>query len=206
MHTKDLARALRAFAIITDFQRSQELHRLAALIDRGRDETIAARVKRMTPSVQYPARLKETLEALAVGLRVTGAVKPSANIHELLKLFAGRSGASLDDFCAAICLLPTPLKGSKRRFKTANADVANDICSKLAPLVDDPDAFRTCLEAVAVSSPAGTATWTLVASLIVGFNRSYRDRKSAIRAISNHVDARALGETTDPELERIRPQ
>jgi hypothetical protein len=33
MHTKDLARALRAFAEIADFDRSQELHRLAAFFD-----------------------------------------------------------------------------------------------------------------------------------------------------------------------------
>lgn len=206
MHTKDLAKALRAFAMITDFERSQELHHFAALVDRGRDETIAARVKRMTPSVQHPARLKETLEAVAVGLRAMGAIKPSATIHELLKLFAGRPGASVDDFCVAVCLLPPPLLGSMRRFKAANAAAANDICSKLARLVDDPGAFHAGLHAVAASSPAGTATWTLVANRLIGINRTYRDRKSAIRAICNHVEARAMGASTEFKREHIRPQ
>lgn len=192
MHTKDLASALRAFAAIADFDRSYELHSLAVVLDRGRDETIAARVKRMSPSDQYPARLKETLDSVATGLRAAGAVRSSSSIRELLKIFTGRPGASVDDFCAAICLPAAAQGGGARRFKSQNTALANDICSDLTPYIDDADVFRARLDALTISTPAGIATWTLVANRIVGNNRTYRDRKSAIRAILNYVEARTL--------------
>lgn len=192
MHTKELANALRAFAAIADFDRSYEMHRLAAVLDRGRDETIAARVKRMSPTDQHPGRLKETLDAIAAGLRAAGAVRASSSIRELLKVFTGRPGASVDDFCAAICL-PTASQGvGARRFKSQNTALANDICSDLTPYIDDAEVFRVHLDALTIAMPAGIATWTLVANRLIGNNRTYRDRKSAIRAILNYVEARAL--------------
>lgn len=192
MHTKELAIALRALAAIADFDRSYEMHRLAAVLDRGRDETIAARVKRMSPADQHPNRLKETLEAIAAGLRATGAARASTAIRELLKVFTGRPGGAVDDFCAAICLPAPPQGVGARRFKSQNAALANDICSDLTPYIDDAEAFRGHLEALAVATPAGIATWTLVANRLVGNNRTYRDRKSAIKAILNYVEARSL--------------
>ncbi|MBS0253327.1 MAG: hypothetical protein JSR78_19885 [Proteobacteria bacterium] len=192
MHTKELASALRAFAAIADFDRSYELHSLATVLDRGRDETIAARVKRMSPSDQHPARLKETLDSIAAGLRAAGALRGSSSIRELLKVFTGRPGASVDDFCAAICLPTVVQGGGARRFKSQNTALANDICSELAPHIDDAEVFRARIDALTLSTPAGIATWTLVANRIVGNNRTYRDRKSAIRAILNYVEARAL--------------
>ncbi|WP_423414658.1 hypothetical protein RLW55_15495 [Hyphomicrobium sp. B1] len=192
MHTKDFASALRAFAAIADFDRSYELHRLAAVLDRGRDETIAARVKRMSPSEQYPGRLKETLDTIAVGLHASGAVKASSSVRELLKIFTGRPGASVDDFCTSICLPPAPQGVGARRFKSQNAALANDICSELAPYIDDAEVFRIRLDALIAARPAGIATWTLVANRLVGNNRTYRDRKSAVRAIFNYIEARSL--------------
>jgi hypothetical protein len=192
MHTKDLAKALRAFAAIADFERSQELDRLATFIDRGTNETIIARVKRMSPSSAYPARLKDTLESIAVGLRATGAAKPSAAIYELLGIFGGRPGASVEDFCSAICHPSTVVSASARRFKSANPAIANDLFSELAPLLNDPEGIRALLATLSTSPVAGTATWTLVANRIIGNRRTYRDRKSAVAAISKYVEARFL--------------
>lgn len=206
MHTKELARALRAFAAVADFDRSQELYRLAAQLDRGRNETIGAWIKHMSASRQHPGRLKETLDAIAEGLRAMGAVKASAEITELLKLFAGRPGATLDDFLAEISSPPASQGPSARCFKAANTNLANDICSELAFYIDDPEAFRSRLESLAVVSPAGTATWTIVANRLIGNNRAYRDRKAAIRAIKEHVEARALSATFTSQVEPSRPQ
>lgn len=206
MHTKDFAGALRAFAAIADFDRSYELHRLAVVLERGRDETIAARVKRMSLPEQYPGRLKETLDAIAAGLHASGAVKASSSVRELLKIFTGRPGASVDDFCAAICLPPAQQGVGARRFKSQNAALANDICSELAPYIDDADVFRIRLDALIAATPAGIATWTLVANRLVGNNRTYRDRKSAVRAILNYIEARSLIAPLARGLELSGPQ
>jgi hypothetical protein len=187
MHTKELAHALRTFAAIADFDRSQELHRLAALLDRGQNETIAARLKRMSPADSYPLSLKETLESIAAGLRVSGAAKSSAAFSDLLRLFKGRPGASIDEFCASVCA-PAEQSVIIRRFKAANSRLANDICSALAGKTGNLAAFFKQLDDLAVTSPAGTATWTLVANRVIGNRRIYRDRKSAIRAIKKHAE------------------
>jgi hypothetical protein len=182
------------------------VHRFAAFLDRGSSETINARVRRMSQSTLYPVHLKDALEAIALGLRATGAVKPSGAVYELLSVFGGRPGASVDDFCAAICRSSAPVAGNARRFKTANPAVANDIFLELEPLLDSPERVQARLAILSTSSLAGTATWTLVANRVIGDRRTYRDRNSAIRAIVKHVESRLLLDQTDSDGGRPRPQ
>jgi hypothetical protein len=189
MHTKDLARALRAFANIADFDRSQELHRLAVFLERGRNETIAARLKRTRSSARYPARLKESLAAIEDGLRAAGAIKPSIALAEIQRIFAGRPDATIDAFFEEISLPPLLPDASARRFKSANESVAKSICSDLAEASGNGQSFHVRLAELVSASSAGTATWTLVANQFIGNRRAYRDRAAAIRAIKLHFDA-----------------
>jgi hypothetical protein len=188
MHTKELARALRAFASIAEFDRSQELHRFAAFLERGRNETIAARLKRSTPSTHYLHRLKESLEAIEIGLRAAGAIKPSIALSVIQRLFAGQHGATVDSFLAEVLVPPQQPNANIRRFKSANASLAKSMCADLVATANDAQAFDACLAALASSAPAGTATWTLVANQFIGNRRAYRDRKAAIRAIKTYFD------------------
>lgn len=188
MHTKDLARALRAFAGIADFDRSQELHRFAAFFDRGRNETVAARLKRAAPSAHYPLGLKQSLEAIESGLRLCGAIKPSGELAHIQTLFGGRANGSLDDFFSEISAPPRITDVTARRFKTADLNLAKRLSSDLAIAADNTDSFRTRLAELESSTPAGTATWTLVANQFIGNRRVYRDRKTAVRAIRRHFE------------------
>jgi hypothetical protein len=189
MHTKDLARALRAFASIADFDRSQELHRLAAFLERGKNETIAARLKNATPSARYPLRLKESLAAIETGLRSAGAIKPSIALAEIQRLFAGRPGATIDGFLQEVSRPPQLPNASVRRFKSANETLAKSICADLASVTSDVHSFHARLAELVSSTSAGGATWTLVANQFIGNQRAYRDRGAAIRAIKLHFDA-----------------
>jgi hypothetical protein len=188
MHTKELARALRAFAGIADFDRSQELHRFAVFLERGRNETIAARLKRSTPSAHYPLLLKESLEAIEIGLRAAGAIKPSIALSGIQRLFAGRPDATVDAFLAEVSVPPQLPDANARRFKSANSSLAKSMCSDLVAVIDDAPVFQARLAELASSAPAGTATWTLVANQFIGNRRAYRDRKAAIRAIKTYFD------------------
>lgn len=188
MHTKELARALRAFASIADFDCSQDLHRFAAFLERGRAETIAARIKRLTPSTHYPLRLKESLEAIEVGLRAVGAVKPSIAVAGIQRLFSGRPGATVDSFLAEVSVPPQLPDANVRRFKSANLSLAKSMCLDLVAAGSDAPAFHARLAELTSSAPAGTATWTLVANQFIGNRRAYRDRKTAIRAIETYFE------------------
>src|SRR5690349_1667895 len=106
MHTKEFARSLRAFAELAEFERSQELYRLAGCFDEGHKETILKRLKRMSPSTAYPLRLKESLEAMEQGFRALGATKQANELRTVLTLFAGRPGAHIDVFIAEISASP----------------------------------------------------------------------------------------------------
>lgn len=188
MHTRDLALSLRCFAALSEFDRSQELHQLAAFLDRGRDEAISSRLKRLPTPRKHPARLKATIEAIVAALRASGAGKPSSTFNELLTLFQGHAGASVEDFFVELAALPPPQPGTTRRFRTANSRLANDICNGLVSKLEDARAFSDHLDQLVQTSPAGTATWTLVANRLIGNRRTYRDRKSAVRAIKIYVE------------------
>lgn len=189
MHTKDLARALRDFAKISDFDRSHELHSLAEFLERGPTETISARVKRASPSARYPLRLKETLETIRAGLRSVGAIKPSLAFSEILKLFVGRPDAGIEEFLSELTAPPHGVDINARRFKSSNSALADKICSELSSATSSPNSVQHRLEELSSTMPAGTATWTLVANRIIGNRRDYRDRKSALRAIKIYFDS-----------------
>lgn len=138
MHTKDLARALRAFAEITDFDRSQELHRLAAFLDHGRNETIASRLKRAVHSRSYPPRLKQTLGAIEAGLRYSGAIKPSSDLAHIQTIFVGRPSGSLEKFLGEISSQRDHANIRTRRFNAVNLKVADQICCELDIAVKTP--------------------------------------------------------------------
>jgi hypothetical protein len=188
MHTRELARALHAFAGIADLDCAQELHLLAAFFERGKNETISARIKRATPSVHHPHRLRESLTAIEAGLRAVGAVKAGNALAAVQKLFTGRSDGSAEQFLREISAPPQTPDAFSRRFKSANASLAEGIFAILGSAANDPPSFDARLEELASASPAGTATWTLVANQFIGNRRIYRDRKSAIRAIRSFFE------------------
>jgi hypothetical protein len=192
MHTKDLALALRVFADVADIERAQDLYDFAAFLERGRNETISARIKRLSPSSRYPARLQSSLSTIAEALRAAGAIRASAKVHEVLTVFKGRPGSTIEAFLLEISVAPVQQWESARRFKTLDADLAEELLSKLLPQRRDFEAFTTLIEELETTSGAGTATWGRVASRITGSNHVYRDRRAAVRAIIKHVDTANL--------------
>jgi hypothetical protein len=196
MHTKDFARTLRAFAEIADFDRSQDLYRLAAFLDQGRNETIVSRLKQSTPSTGYPARLKESLDFIKAGLTSAGASKPSNALGALLTLFAGRPGATLDAFLAEISVSPQMPDLAAPRFKAVNLDLAKRISAKLAAASPDEPSFLRCIAELSTLSELSAATWALIANQYIGNRRIYRDRKAAIDAIRRHFNSVASNNAT----------
>jgi hypothetical protein len=195
MYTKGLARALRAFGELAEFDRSQELYRFAAFVEQGGNETILSRLKRVSPSTIYPLRLKDSLEAIELGFRSVGAVKHAKALHAVLKVFAGRPGATLEDFINEISVSPqTPDPGAPR-FKAADFPLAKLISVQLSEASLDPGSFEAILAKLRRPGVVGTATLALIANLYAGNRRIYRDRKMALDAINMRFRAQASRET-----------
>src|SRR4051794_17213586 len=98
MRANDLARALMSFAELMDFQRSDELYRMARIIETNNNETIFALFSRMRASTRHPSSLKTSIEAIQKGVLAIGAKKQAAVLSDLVALFAGPRGATVDEF------------------------------------------------------------------------------------------------------------
>lgn len=191
MHTKELARTLRALAELAEFQRSQELYHFAGWLEQGSSETILARLKRLNPSTVYPLRLKDSLEAIERGFRSAGAPKQANTLRPLLELFCGRPGASVEAFIAEISVLPQMTNHRSKRFRTADLAQAKDITNQLAGSSLDAETFAVILANLRLPKLVGTATLTLIANGYLGNRRVYRDRRAALEAIEKHFRSKA---------------
>ncbi len=191
MHTKELARTLRAIAELAEFQRSQELYHFAGWLEQGPNETILARLKRMTPSTVYPLQLKDSLEAIELGFRNACAPKQANTIRAVIELFCGRPGATVEAFIAEISVLPQMANHKSKRFKTADLALVKDITNQLAGPSLDTKSFEGILANLRSSKLVGTATLTLIANGYLENRRVYRDRRSALEAIERHFRTNA---------------
>ena len=200
MHTKELARTLRAIAELAEFQRSQELYHFAGWFEQGSNETILARLKRMNPSTVYPLQLKESLEAMELGFRNAGAPKQANTLRAVLELFCGRPGATVEAFIAEISVLPEITNHKSKRFKRADPALAKDITSQLAGPSLDIEAFEGILANLRSSKLIGTATLTLIANGYLENRRVYRDRRTALEAIERHFRSKTSEATRTCEV------
>jgi hypothetical protein len=186
MTAKELARLLMEFADLADFQRSDELYRLARLFENGRNETVLTRFKRMSPSTRHPSTLKGDVETIRRGLIAAGAKKQAGVLGDLLKLFGGPGGAPLDSFLEEICIEPEIPIFPIPKLKMANAGVVESIVGELRKTPPDADAFQEILAQLNSPAVVSASTLALIAKGVLGNGYIYRDRKTAIQAISKH--------------------
>lgn len=197
MRTKDVSRALIAYAQFAEVGRSEELYRFSAFLEQGRGETIYARLKTCQASKGYPARLRESLEAIRSVLLCAGAKKQAAAFGAMLKIFAGKPGISVDEFLANISAPPPAPNLALPRYRAASLEQADEFVDQLNRSILDTRVMRDII--VQLSSPrrVGTATLLLVANKFLENTCIYRDRKTALKAIT-----RGLSEKSLPNLVR----
>ena len=191
MHTKELARAFRAFAGLAEFERSQEIYRFSAFLEQGSNETVLSRLKRVSASTSYPLRLKESLEAIELGFKSFGATKQANALRSVLKLFAGRPGATLDGFITEISVSPQTTNLLALRFKAADFAFAKLISDQLNEPSLDSKSFEAIMAKLRSPDAVKTVTLVLIANFYAGNGRVYRDRKMALEAIDKHFRVQA---------------
>ena len=85
MKASEFSAALVAFSPVADGRRTDELRVFASIFSGGKDETVAARLKRLPTSLDIPASLKASLAAIAAGLIAVGAKKQAAEKEQRLR-------------------------------------------------------------------------------------------------------------------------
>src|SRR5262245_22795657 len=100
MKTQEMFAALHAFAELAEAGRAAELRKFAIICSGGKEEALAARVKRILSRLRtdpaqlsYPIGLKRCLAAIRSGLSATGAKKQSNDLEVVLSLFEGSETA-----------------------------------------------------------------------------------------------------------------
>jgi len=207
MKSQDMSKSLCAFARLLAGHRAEQMARFAQVFEGGKAEAVAARAKRIVVAwkrsgapMAHPSGLKHDLQAVEAALAASGAKSQAKDYQAALSLFAGREGASLDDFLGrALEVRDAPPPGKKVEAP-ADLDLARRLADELTATVLDPPAFGAALSRLEDGKTVSTATLGVIASRFLGNTKSYKGRKAAIAEIKrrhkddlrSHARAKAL--------------
>src|SRR5262245_35167857 len=102
MKSREMSAALAAFSPLAEGRRIDELRTFASIFSGGKEETVAARLKRIPSEPGLPPSLKESLKAIWAGLTATGAKKQADDLKAILTKFNGRFDGTLDAMVAQV--------------------------------------------------------------------------------------------------------
>jgi hypothetical protein len=202
MKARQLAETLRALAGLADATRADELRRFAIVFS-GNDETIAARLKKMSPAGSHPASLKESLEEIRAGFEASGATKQATAIRSILDTFLGRGDATVDGFIREIT---TPRPAKMRAAKPPPApdhQLAKGLADRLTSTVLDTTSFNEVVHQLRAAKQVNTPTLIAVAHRFLGSNKPYSGRKAAIDDIVRRQKADAREHARGKALSRV---
>jgi hypothetical protein len=206
MKTKDFADALRAFAEIAAPPVASELRALALVFDQGKEETLAARVKKFQVAQGAPSLLRNALQSMASCFKVSGASKQASAMAPVVQfVLNGRDDLSSDEFVARITALPPPT-APKKKVKppeVADADLAQTLAATLTATILDKAAFGEVVKKLRSAKQVNTPTLALTARLFLSNQNDYVGRKEALDAIIARQKADAREHARGQALKRV---
>jgi len=201
------------FADLAETSRAAELRRFAGIFSGGKEEAVAARVKRVLSRWEadptqpsYPAGLKRCLAAIGLGLSASGAKKQSSDLQIILTLFEGSATATVDSFVERVtAALAAPPNTAPRTNRTQAADhtLANDLANELARAALDAEAFAKVVDRLRDSKRVSTPTLAAAANRFLGNSKNYTGRKPAIDDIMNRQKQDVRSHARGRALDRI---
>jgi hypothetical protein len=203
MKTLDFASTLKAFAALAGDGADDDLRSLAEAFGSGKEETVAARVKKWSRATGYPARLKASLVAIQEGLTVSGAAKQAADIGFVLGVFAGAADTSTATFIAEITAPPPDKKRASPAPQKADDVLARKLADDLTRTVFDTDAFKEVVTYLRDKKQVNTPTLSIIANRFLGNDKSYTGRKEPLDDIVKRQKADAREHARGKALNRI---
>jgi hypothetical protein len=201
MKTTEMASTLEAFAALASVDRASDLRKLAGIFNKGIEETVAARVKRISRALNarpecrnYPMTLKESLTTIASGFAASNA-KQASDFEAIKSLFEGsKGGVSVDEFVSRIneALAAMPQAAGIMQARPADQRLVSRFAEELARAAFDPNSFSKVVDRLR-DDTVSTPTLAAIANRFVGNDKRYKGRKPAIDDIlrRQRQDARA---------------
>lgn len=213
MKTKEMSSTLQAFAQLANADRSEELRKLAGIFSGGKDETVAARVKRIvkhrksSPEPEgHPLTLRESLAVIAAGFSASGG-KQASDFAAMLSLFEGHTSTSVDVFLTRLTTaLAAPQVATSARNKPKQAPdqrLVRELADELARAVLDSDVFSKVVERLRDNKVVSTPTLGAIANTFLSNNKNYSGRKPAIDDILKRQKQDARAQARGRALDRI---
>lgn len=214
MKTPEMFKTLVAFANLAEAGQAEELRRFARAFSGGKEEAVAARVKRVrarwkaTPVERaHPPALKACLVAIGRGLSASGAKKPASDVEAVLSLFEGSATVSVDSFVQQVmaALSAPPVGGPQRgsREKTPDHALARQLVEELASAGLDSVAFARVADRLRDPKLVSTPTLGAVANLFLGNSKNYSGRKAPLDDIVSRQKQDARSHARSKALDRI---
>jgi hypothetical protein len=203
MKTQEFAQTLIAFAGLMEARRADELRTFAGMFSSGKEETIAARLKKMSRATGHPATLKQGLETVRAGLKAAGAKKQATEIGMVLEVFAGRDDSSIEAFIGEITTAPPPKKRPPPPAPTPDHRLARDLADELARTVLDKESFNEVVGRLRNKKDVNTPTLAIIANRFLGRSVSYSDRKAPVADIIKRQKSDAREYARGKALNRV---
>ncbi len=203
MRTRQLAGTLTALANLAEGTSADQLRRFARVFSSGNDETIAARLKKMSQASGHPAALKENLEVIREGFQAAGATKQATAIDAILDIFVGRGDASVEAFIAEITVPRQPVRRTPAPPLAADSRLARELAEQLSRTVLDADSFSEVLKQLRAPKLVNTPTLAIVANRFLGNSKTYSGRKNAIDDIIRRQKSDAREHARGKALNRV---
>lgn len=203
MKTRDFAATLAAFATLAEAGRASELRRLADFFRDSADETIAARLKKLSRATQHPAELRASIEAIHAGLKAAGATKQATAVAAVLKTFVGTGDATVEVFFGQLLAPPAPKRRAAPTAIEPDRGLARELADELTSAILDTAAFNEVMKRLRAAKHVNTPTLTLVANRFLGNSKHYKGRKDAIDDIVKRQKADAREDARGRALNRL---
>jgi hypothetical protein len=203
MKTPDFALMLGAFAALVDGNRANDLRKFAEVFRSGKEETVAARVKKWSKANAYPSDLKASMVAIRECFVTAGAIKQAADVEFVLSAFVGGDDATSSQFIAEIIAPPLPKKRVAPPQPQADDALARKLADQLTGAVLDTDAFKLVVTNLRDKKHVNTPTLAVIANRFLGNNKSYTGRKEPLDDIVKRQKADAREHARGRALNRI---
>jgi hypothetical protein len=206
MKAQDFSTALVAFAPLADERRSEELKSFAGIFDGGKEETVAARLKRIASGFGVSSSIRTSLMVIEAGLTATGANKQAADVKAVISKFSGPSHGSIAELVAQVKsgLASKPVDASRKKVEAppANQTLARQLADELTRAVYDGRAFSNILERLSDAKQVSTPTLALTGNIFLGNTKVYKGRKPVIDDINRRQGEEVLDSSRSAAVKR----
>ena len=203
MKTRNFAATLAAFAALAEVGRANDLRRFADIFRDGKEETIAARLKKFSPATRHPGTLRASLESILAGLKAAGATKQADLVAAVRGIFAGPGDATVDIFLAQIVEPPPPKKRAAPPPPEPDRRLARELADELTSAVLNTGPLNEIVKRLRKPKLVNTTTLTIVANSFLGNTKAYTGRKDAIDDIVKRQKADAREDARGRALNRL---